>query len=83
MVVIQITFTNFAFMDSIYKEELTTAMHSEFFVSEEIDRKHKCFSALGSMAKYGMSIQHVTSVYGVSKSEIEKHRKEYELLFTE
>ena len=57
------------------KEELTTKMHSEFTVSEEIDRKN----IVGSAIKFAMmggggedELEYALSIYGVKREEYER-----------
>lgn len=60
------------------KEELTEAMHSEFTVDEEIEIKHRCFSAIERIIEYNYTIDQAAKICNVTPSDIEKHRAEFE-----
>ena len=59
------------------KEELTTAMHAEFEVSEETDRSLRALSLL-RMEKRGIKItDKVLEGYPFGREEVEKYRKHW------
>lgn len=63
------------------KEELTTAMHSEFTVDAETDLKHTCFAALGCISD-GMKVETAIDVYEIERKDLEKNLDEYNKLFS-
>jgi len=63
------------------KEELTTAMHSEFTVDAETDLKHTCFAALGCIAD-GMKAETAIEIYEIEMEELKKNLDEYNRLFS-
>ncbi len=65
------------------KEELTSKMHREFQVSDETDVKHRCFSALECIYEYNYSIEDAAEIYGITISDIQQHRAEFESLLAE
>ena len=61
------------------KEELTTKMLGEFKVSDVVDIKHRCFSALKSI-ELGFSILEVTELYNVTEEQINRYKEKFNLL---
>lgn len=51
-------------------EELTTAMHSEFTVSEETDIKHRCWTAWECIEDGDFSFDKACQVYNVTKEKM-------------
>lgn len=63
------------------KEELTTAMHSEFFVDAETDEKHKVWSALSDAKNTGQNIEDVIDSFGITMDQVRKWEQSYFDLF--
>ena len=59
-------------------EELTTKMHSEFNISNDLEIKHRCFNALEDHIIYSDSIETVTVRYNVTEKQMNIYRKEFE-----
>jgi hypothetical protein len=67
----------------IFQDELTTAMHSDFQITEEDDQKHAAWTALGVIESGVMSVEEACEEYGVSKQDLERHRNEWLRLKTQ
>lgn len=63
--------------DNNYKEELTTAMHGEFAVSEQTDIKHRAFCAIPCIDDLGYTTEQACELYQVTPEQIKFHRLEY------
>lgn len=68
-------------MENNLKEELTTAMHSEFTVTKAIDLKHKVFTVLTiSGTKNKDQIKYWAEQYQVPLVAVRKYINEFRLL---
>ncbi|WP_138481595.1 hypothetical protein [Dyadobacter bucti] len=64
------------------KEELTTAMHAEFKVSEETDRSLRALSLL-EMERDGLPItDDRLNDYGITFEKMDEYRKQWAHLFS-
>ena len=63
------------------KEELTTAMHSEFTVDAETDLKHRCWSVYRCIER-GMSLATAIDVYEIEIEDLKKNLDEYNKLMS-
>lgn len=63
------------------KEELTTAMHSEFTIDSETDLKHRVWSILSSCKSQNKTIEELIEQYDLSMNDIERHKQSYFDLF--
>lgn len=59
------------------KEELTTAMHSEFSVSNETEIKHRVWSVLSRSEREGNAPEDYLERYDLTKDQLEKHKPSY------
>ncbi|NDV81341.1 hypothetical protein [Bacteroides sp. 51] len=59
------------------KEELTTAMHSEFTVDAETDLKHRVWSILSSCKNQNKTVNELIDQYDLSMDDIEKYKQSY------
>jgi hypothetical protein len=64
------------------KDELTEKMHSEFTVSEETDRKHKCFAVWMHVGLNATSqeLEKCVEFSGVTINEVMNYKSEFERL---
>lgn len=60
-------------------EELTTKMHSEFSVNNDIDVKHRCLCALQDLQD-GYTMPQLTKLYNVTEAQINEAKNEFDLL---
>ena len=59
------------------KEELTTAMHSEFSVSNETDVKHKVWSVLSRSNREKSDPTDLLKVYGLTIVQFNRYKDSY------
>ena len=59
------------------KEELTTEMHAEFSVSEEIDERNRVWTLLSECDRRNLQPEELIEVYDLTIEQIEKHQKSY------
>lgn len=55
------------------KEELTTAMHSEFSVDEETEIRHQVWACCRRILADGMSVNLAAPIYGLSLEQFVTH----------
>ena len=63
-------------------EELTTKMHNEFSISNELEIKHRCFNALEDHLLFSDSIETVTMRYDVTEKQMNIYKAEFQSLLT-
>lgn len=61
------------------QDELTEAMHSEFTISPETQRKHSAFAVL-SMIYYGNTMDEALNGASCTEEDVRKYQAEYEEL---
>lgn len=59
------------------KEELTTAMHSEFNIDIETEVKHRVWSILSSCKSQNKTIEELIDQYDLTMDDIEKYKQSY------
>jgi len=60
------------------RDELTTEMHSEFEVDDDIDQKHATWTALLDVISSGaMDEAEAMEDYGVSNADLDKYKSEW------
>ena len=60
-------------------EELTTKMHSEFSVNNDVELKHRCFCVLKRLQKKADKSS-LLNMYNVTEDQVNSFKKEFELL---
>lgn len=63
------------------KEELTTAMHSEFNIDAETKIKHRVWAILSSCKSQNKTIDELIDQYDLTMDDIEKYKQSYFDLF--
>ncbi len=69
-----ISFFYFCGMSRILKEELTTAMHSDFFVSEETQLSHRVCTVVEVVSSGAMLLSDALALYDVSLDDYNRFR---------
>jgi len=62
------------------KEELTTKMHSEFTVTDEMDRKHITWSVLDMIDQKVLTKAEAMEIYGITQKDLDNYQDEWKAL---